>query len=184
MSREEFYRRAERREECLTAWVDGTAWRVTPAHGRHGRFIGCLYAPVLSWLKDTHGGNVWQEVFVDFSDRTYGVDLAILFQSHLGQYRRGRVHGAPDVILEVLSPESVSRDRSEKFDYYWQHKVPWYWIGDPVTGLLEEYRYTPEGYLRTVSGTPDQPFRPRALEGFVINVTDLLEEPDLPGEQP
>ncbi len=176
MSREEFYRQAEILENCLVDWEDGQAVRMTPAHGRHGLFISHLLVPLRSHLRKNRLGSAWSEVFMDFPDRTFGVDIAVLMQEHLKQYRAGRVQGPADVVLEVLSPDSVSRDRGHKFNMYWKYQVPWYWIGDARAGTLEEYRHTPDGYLRTTIGTLDQPFEPQAVPGFTIDLNELMDE--------
>jgi Uma2 family endonuclease len=56
------------------------------------------------------------------------------------------VEGSPDLIIEVLSPGTNRRDKTEKLDLYAQHEVPEYWIVDPTAQvieflLLDEARY-------------------------------------------
>lgn len=176
MPREEFYRLAERRENCLVDWEDGAAIRITPAHSRHGYFISYLHVRVNDWLKTHNLGAAWCEVFVDFEDRAFGTDIAALLTANMSRHRGGRIQGPPDTAIEVISDDSVTSDRTTKFDYYWQQKVPWYWIGDPLAGSIEEYQYTSDGYLRTTSGTLNKTFCPRALPGLRIEVRDLMEE--------
>jgi Uma2 family endonuclease len=45
----------------------------------------------------------------------------------------------PDWICEVLSPRGVRRDRVFKQDLYARHGVPFYWLIDPVAGVLEAF---------------------------------------------
>ncbi len=175
MSKEEFFRRAEDREQCLQDWEAGEAIRVTPAHSRHGVFIAILLAGLRTFLKQGQGGNAWAEVLVDFGERTCGADLAVLFTEHLDRHVDGRLRGTPDIIVEVLSADSVERDRVEKFNAYFGLGVPWYWIGDPMSGLLEEYHRSAEGYVRSSSGTLDMDFKPRALPGFSQALIDLMD---------
>jgi len=79
-------------------------------------------------------------------------------------------------VLEILSEDSVERDRTEKFDYYYTQGVAWYWIGDPVAGILEEYHHTPQGYVRSSSGSLQRPFEPRTLSGLSVPLSELLED--------
>lgn len=51
----------------------------------------------------------------------------------------GRVEGVPDLIVEVVSPSSVRRDRRSKYALYERHGVREYWIADPKGYLLEVY---------------------------------------------
>ena len=53
---------------------------------------------------------------------------------------RENVRGAPDLVVEILSPATAERDRTLKLDLYAQHGVKEYWIVDPdartITVLL------------------------------------------------
>jgi Uma2 family endonuclease len=173
MSREEFYRRAENLDECLQDWEDGVAIRVTAPHSRHGYFRDKLIVRLDPHVPE---GKVRSEIFVDFPNRTYGADIAVLFAPHVKQHQKGRFKGPPDIIVEVISPDSADRDRVEKFDAYYEQGVAWYWIGDPAAGTLEEYHRAPDGYVRTASGSLSHPFKPKALAGLTIELADLLED--------
>ncbi|HEY4002197.1 MAG TPA: Uma2 family endonuclease [Candidatus Xenobia bacterium] len=154
MSREEFLRRAQ----------------TVPVHSRHGYFKHGLWSRVADrcWMRS--------EIAVDFGTRLFGADLAVLFPEHLDRYHNGRILGCPDVIVEVLSDDSIYRDRDDKFKAYYQAGVPWYWIGDPVAGTPEEYHASAEGYVRTAMGTLEHTFEPKALPGLTIPLAPLLED--------
>jgi len=49
-------------------------------------------------------------------------------------------HGAPDLVVEVLSPSTQKRDRGIKFDLYEQHGTREYWLIDPDNQTVEVYR--------------------------------------------
>ena len=51
----------------------------------------------------------------------------------------GGVHGAPDFVLEVLSPSTKRYDRNRKKEVYGKCGVREYWIVDPVTMTVEQY---------------------------------------------
>lgn len=50
------------------------------------------------------------------------------------------VHGAPDLVVEVLSPSTVKRDRTYKKDTYARCGVREYWLVDPANKSVEVYR--------------------------------------------
>ncbi len=50
------------------------------------------------------------------------------------------VHGAPDLVVEVLSPSTMWNDRTHKKDVYAQCGVREYWLVDPVSKSIEIYR--------------------------------------------
>lgn len=56
------------------------------------------------------------------------------------------VRGAPDLVVEILSPTTAARDRGIKLKAYARFGVKEYWIVDPDEQAVEVYRLTPEGY--------------------------------------
>ena len=49
------------------------------------------------------------------------------------------VHGAPDLVAEVLSPGTARRDRGHKKDVYERCGVREYWIVSPMDKMIEQY---------------------------------------------
>jgi len=74
--------------------------------------------------------------------------------------QRGYVRGVPDLVVEILSPSTAEYDRTQKMGDYAACAVPWVWLIDQETLLVEEYQWTPEGYLRRQAVDARTPFRP------------------------
>jgi Uma2 family endonuclease len=49
----------------------------------------------------------------------------------------GRVWGAPDLVVEVLSRRTAGRDRTEKLQWYRQYGVRECWLADPAKKRIE-----------------------------------------------
>lgn len=49
------------------------------------------------------------------------------------------IHGAPDLVVEVLSPSTANRDRGYKKDLYARCGVQEYWIVSPTEKSVEVY---------------------------------------------
>ena len=67
--------------------------------------------------------------------------------------------GAPDWIIEILSPGNLARDTKEKFDLYEENEVPEYWIVSPgeksiTVYVLQEGRYQVRGEFYTPGPVP------------------------------
>jgi Uma2 family endonuclease len=73
-------------------------------------------------------------------------DLVIVSSARVSLITERAVEGAPDVLVEILSPSSIDRDRQLKRRLYERFGVREYWIVDPAHGLLEAYRLDPTGY--------------------------------------
>lgn len=56
------------------------------------------------------------------------------------------IHGAPDLVIEILSQSSVRYDRFVKFGLYQRAGVKEYWIADPVTRTVCVYTLEDDAY--------------------------------------
>ena len=60
-----------------------------------------------------------------------------------------RIVGAPNLVVEVLSPGTAKFDRQEKYQAYEKHGVDEYWIVDPVYEVIEVWNLGEDGtYIR------------------------------------
>ncbi|MBO9607520.1 MAG: Uma2 family endonuclease [Paenibacillaceae bacterium] len=66
-------------------------------------------------------------------------DLLMLHRSRSHIVTRRGIEGAPDLVAEILSPGSRSRDKIGKSRTYAKYGVPEYWIVDPDALTLERY---------------------------------------------
>jgi len=84
------------------------------------------------------------------------------------------MHGAPDLVVEIVSKYGVGRDRVVKFNTYFVAGVSWYWIIDPYSLIIEEYHAEEKGYMRTTAAAEGEVFRPQAMVGLEFNLSELL----------
>ncbi len=57
--------------------------------------------------------------------------------------------GAPDLVIEVLSPASARNDRRIKFKSYEKTGVKEYWIVDPANMFVEVYQLQENSFKQT-----------------------------------
>ena len=87
---------------------------------------------------------------------------------------RENVRGAPDLVVEILSPATAERDRTIKLDLYAQHRVKEYWIVDSdartITILVRrESRFEVAGIYGE-----GQTLRSPTLAGFTIELDGIF----------
>jgi Uma2 family endonuclease len=143
---------------------------------------------VKHFAREHHLGQVFVSVDVYLPDEEHGYipDLSFVSTAHSSIHSSDdlKLHGAPDLVVEVLSTDP-ERDRVEKFRVYYNNGVRWYWIVDPERLTIEEYHAAPEGYVRTASIMSGEEFKPGLFEGLVINLATLVAPPAVaptPGE--
>lgn len=79
-------------------------------------------------------------------------DLLFISRERLSIITEANIQGAPDLIIEILSPSTADRDRTIKRTTYARFGVTEYWIVSPDTQTIEVCRLQePETAVRTVA---------------------------------
>jgi Uma2 family endonuclease len=85
--------------------------------------------------------------------------------------------GAPDLIVEILSPGTSRRDWKEKFSLYEEFGVREYWIVDPPGQTVVVFSLGADGrYGRPTVYTEDDKISVSLLEGLVIELGSVFRE--------
>jgi Uma2 family endonuclease len=84
------------------------------------------------------------------------------------------IKGAPDLIIEILSRDTIMRDRGSKMNIYKKEKVKEYWIVDPSTTSIEVYYLEKKEYNLVAFADENDEFQSTVLEGFKMNVKDIF----------
>lgn len=64
-------------------------------------------------------------------------DILFVSKERLSIITEANVQGAPDLVIEILSPSTSKWDRVEKSRLYYKHGVKEYWIVDPDSKVVE-----------------------------------------------
>jgi Uma2 family endonuclease len=103
-------------------------------------------------------------------------DVLFISKLRLDIITNDGVMGAPDIVMEVLSPSSIKRDRNDKRKLYQRVGVPEYWILDPQNRSIEVYALTPEGYDITSFAAEQGSVQSGVLTGFSVDVQAIMTE--------
>jgi Uma2 family endonuclease len=71
--------------------------------------------------------------------QVYQPDLIFISREREAIITRQRIEGAPDLVIEILSPGSADRDRGVKMQNYARYGVREFWLVDPETRRFEFY---------------------------------------------
>lgn len=86
-------------------------------------------------------------------------------------------NGAPDLIVEILSPENSKREMKNKFELYEKVGVLEYWIIDPVHYFVHVYHLnsdTQKFVALSPSLTSEDILKSSVLEGFELNLQEVF----------
>lgn len=155
-------------ERVDAEWVDGEVILMAPANTDHetldewfGRLLG-------DFVEEGNLGKVLRNVFVRFARqrRRRVPDLLVVTTANLDKVKPTFIDGAPDVAIEIVSPDSRNRDRRDKFLEYQAAGVAEYWIIDPLAGTVDVYVLV-DGKYREVALIEGQ-LRSTVLKGFYL----------------
>src|SRR5687767_12285878 len=119
--------------------IDGNLLMAPSPDMWHQSWVGDLYAIIRQQVQRYKLGKVFVAPFdvVLDSENTVQPDLMFVATANLGIIQPRAIFGAPDLLIELISPTSVRRDRYDKKDLYARFSVKEYWIGDPANKSLE-----------------------------------------------
>jgi Uma2 family endonuclease len=145
----------------------------------HQEIVGLLFVALRQFAREHDLGTVVMAVDVALpTGQGYIPDITFVRREReaalLG--RDGKVHGAPDLVVEVLSPSTRLRDRYRKLRAYWEAGVMWYWLVDSEALGVEEFQHTPQGYLAATLAAPGEIFETKALPGLRLDLAALVGE--------
>jgi Uma2 family endonuclease len=90
---------------------------------------------------------------------------------------KNHIHGAPDLVVEVVSPDRRKRDYKDKKDLYEAHGVCEYWIVDPQLKHIEIW-WMNEDYYELLGRFTGKQFAPsQLLTGLKVRVDQIFHEP-------
>jgi Uma2 family endonuclease len=164
-------------DKTWAEWVDGEVVVMSPVNVYHGERFSFLFAIVRTYVDFHELGILLSEpvqVRLGEQRRRRSPDFFFVAESRREIIKYAHIEGAPDLIVEIVSPDSQSRDRREKYEEYEKAGVREYWIVDPLSQSVEiyslragKYRLLPERAGKIAS---------RVLKGFYLKPEWLWRE--------
>ncbi|MDX1577435.1 MAG: Uma2 family endonuclease [Gemmatimonadota bacterium] len=135
---------------------------VTPAPSlRHQTVSKRLFLELVRLLVDGGHGRVWYApigAWFPGTDEGVQPDLVFVSEERRGILAPEGLRGAPDLIVEILSPTTASRDRGIKRRLYERQGVAEYWIVDPDQEAVDVWRFDAEPrHDRFIDSLPVRP---------------------------
>lgn len=109
-------------------------------------------------------------------DIVYQPDLLVVLREHADRLRETHVEGAPDLIVEVLSPSTAHLDLWQKRYDYAQAGVREYWIADPDTRRVELYVLEGERPVLAETAQGQGRLRSRLLPALEVDLDTLFRD--------
>ena len=101
-------------------------------------------------------------------------DILFVSNERRGIFTEANIQGAPDLVVEILSPSTEQYDRGYKQTLYGRHGVREYWIVDPAAATVEVLVEGDEGLMLTATyGLADTLVSP-LLPGLTVDLAQVF----------
>ncbi|MCU0490618.1 MAG: Uma2 family endonuclease [Chloroflexaceae bacterium] len=163
-------------------WVDGEVLVFMPPLTLHQELVGFIYTLLNVYVNTLGLGQVLVaplEMRPAPDGNAREPDVLFVCQERLHLLDKRRLAGPADLVVEVISEESVARDRVDKFYEYQEAGVQEYWLIDPRPGKerVDFYQLLPNGKFQAALPDSEGRYHAAALPGFWFKPDWLWRSP-------
>lgn len=176
---DDYYQLPEYEQHDLIQLIDGEVVIGMPPILKHQRIVRDILV-LLTLFAQQHGGEAYDSpVEVRFDEyNVFEPDVLYIKPDNLEstQQDEKRIVGAPDLVVEVLSPSTAKKYREQKYKAYQRHRVGEYWIVDPLHDVIEVWTLGEDGeFKRQGAYDRDDTFNSVTLKNKTITVKELIK---------
>ncbi|MBN2543903.1 Uma2 family endonuclease [bacterium] len=157
--------------------IEGELIMTPPPNLLHQEILGNIYEILSAFVKGNRLGKVYfSPVGVVLSEENQvQPDLVFISKENQDLLSERGIEGAPDLIIEIISPSTASYDKGIKKNLYERYGVKEYIIIDPYEATLERYVLTDEKYrLEGVYNKQDK-VRIFTIDGLKIELIKVFK---------
>ncbi len=166
-------------EDVRAEWEDGEVLLMSPAARIHQELMGWLYIILKLYTQHHHLGVVLTPPFMvrlRVTDQGREPDLIFIRSENLERLHDTYLDGPADLLIEIVSPESISRDRGRKYVEYEAEGVAEYWLLDPLRRQAEFYQLGADGHYQQAM-SHDGIYNSTSVDGFWLDARWLWQDP-------
>ena len=152
-------------------WVDGEVELKMSVSDIHQEISIFLLRLMTEFVEAFDLGRVFQLEFqmkLARERRGREPDLFFVQKSRLDRLQRNHFDGPGDLVIEIVSTDSVKRDYEDKFEEYQSGGVPEYWLINPLSQQVSFFQHDANGLFRSVPANADGIYYSTGLPGFWV----------------
>jgi Uma2 family endonuclease len=162
-------------DEVYFEIINGKAFMSPAPELFHQRWAGRLYVAIQKHAEaDKLGEVLFAPVDVVLDEHNVvQPNLVFISTANAGLLERRGIMGAPDLVVEIISPSSRRRDRYDKRELYARFGVKELWLADVANRSIEILAFTSGGFELRSCATSEGKIRSEVLPGFELDVASL-----------
>ncbi len=181
MTYEEFLKITEGNEERYE-YIDGEVFLLSSPGIKHQIILSNMIMSMLIWFK----GKTCRVFAAPFDVTLLGEEIEsknvvqpdILVSCDYNEQRneRDRYTGIPALVVEILSPQTRSRDHVKKLNVYMQGGVSEYWIVDPKEMKVVQYHFVEKELVEMLTYGHSDALKSIHFNGLELMLADIFAE--------
>jgi Uma2 family endonuclease len=155
--------------------INGNLLRPPAPDTWHQDWLGELFLLVKLFVRKNNLGRTFiapVDVVLD-EENVVQPDLVFVAADNLRIIERRAIFGTPDLLVEIISPSSVRRDRYVKQALYTRFGVKEYWIGDAANRSMEILTLTEGRYELHCAAEQRGKLTSLVLPGLEFDLADM-----------
>jgi Uma2 family endonuclease len=164
--------------ERLERALAGEPYDMTPSpRTKHQAITGNIFVELYAFVRKHELGRVYDAPMdVKLADGVIQPDILFISKERQSIITELNIQGAPDLVVEVLSPSTAKHDRQRKTQLYAKHGVREYWRVDPDVRLVERLELRDNSYvIAAVYGESDT-LESGVLPGLKIKLDEVFAQ--------
>ena len=157
--------------------IDGELYMAPAPTWGHQRNKGKLYSTLERFVYANGLGEVIDaplDVYLSDED-VFQPDIAFISNERLDIIHPDGVHGAPDLVIEVLSPSTERRDLILKRERYEMFDVREYWLADTIGKTITVLRLRNGVFEHIGAFTEGMTVETPLIPGLVVDVSEVFD---------
>lgn len=159
--------------------IKGVLYMAPAPNTNHQRAISRLLHRLADFVEERTCGAVFTspiDVILPGLASPVQPDILFIAKERLPIITRQTIDGAPDLVIEVLSPATLIHDRRIKYKLYEEAGVKEYWIIDVDQSLIEVFALTNGIYTASGRYGSGETAFSSLLDGFSVAVDSICTE--------
>jgi len=143
----------------------------------HRTIVGKIYRLLANFLDRHPAGCVFIapcDVYLSAHD-VVQPDLLFVAQANVNVFAEDGVHGAPDLVVEVISPATAQLDKKSKRRIYARAGVKELWLVDPLLLQIQIYDFARDTAKPVQFVEEDETFATALLPGLKISAAEIFK---------
>ena len=158
--------------------IEGELYMTPAPTTKHQKITRNLFRILDQYVSQQHSGEVlFSPIDVVLAPlNVVQPDIVYISKENLSIITEKNIQGAPDLVIEILSPGTIQKDRITKMKVYAKHGIKHLWLIDPDNQTLEAFELDRRKTYRVINALAGkEDFTPPLFKGLTIRLKEVWD---------